>query len=104
MNENASQNEVIFMIGRDRLAGRFKDPGSGDTAYHILLKSNVSSKFLLETLQALVHYCPSGAAVFNAVGNLPLHTYLCQNNVFPEAVLLLMEGMYELLRYYLEIK
>jgi ankyrin repeat protein len=69
-----------------------KDSDTGDTAFHLLVKTKLPQEIVQQVLEVLAEISPQGAAVVNQTGNLPLHTALSQRRIHLSIINLLLKA------------
>lgn len=89
---SASLETVLDCIRKDKIAPLLKFPKTGDNSFHLLLGSEYSRKFILPVLDLLLEVASSGLRVKNKSDQLPIHLYMCQNKVYPDIFLKLLEA------------
>ena len=87
---SANLDVALSYIEKDPMAGRLKDPDTGNNAYHLLLGNDHSAEFVITVLKALLEKCPEGARAVNNKGSLPLHMCLSQQDIVFEAAGMLL--------------
>jgi hypothetical protein len=55
--------KVLNFISQDPLAARLKDPNTGNTAFHLILKSRMNSDVVQTVLKRLIEVSPLGLQV-----------------------------------------
>ena len=88
---SANLEVALSFIEKDPMAGRLKDPETGNNSYHLLLGNDHSSEFVITVLKALIEKCPEGVRAVNNKGSLPLHMCLSQQDIVFEAAGMLLK-------------
>ena len=88
---SANLEVALSYIEKDSMAGRLKDPDTGNNSYHLLLGNDHTPEFVLTVLKALLEKCPEGVRAVNNKGSLPLHMCLSQQDIIFEAAGLLLK-------------
>lgn len=89
---NANLEVILSYIDKDPMAGRLKDPETGNNSFHLLLGNDHAADFVTVVLKALLEKCPEGCKVPNNKGSLPLHLCLSQQDIVLEAAGMLLRS------------
>ena len=89
---SANLEMALSYIEKDAMAGRLKDPDTGNNSFHILLGNDHSPEFVVTVLRALLAKCPEGCRAVNNKGSMPLHMCLAQQDIVFEAAGLLLKA------------